>query len=101
MGQVSKSACGRSLARAGRTSHVPLQDTGNIAEDLHFLMAALKQLCIEVSNLLLALLEPNAVRFGEDDCLGALKLFEGSGNRDTHDFLELSLNLLRAVQNPL
>lgn len=53
-----------------------------------------------MSNLLLALLEPNGVQSVEDDYLGALEPLEGSGNRDTHDFLELSLNLLRAVQNP-
>lgn len=63
-------------------------------------MRALKYLSVEVSNLLWALLEPNIVQFGENDYLGALKLLEGSGNRDTHDFLELSLNLLRAVRNP-
>lgn len=46
-----------------------------------------------VSTLLLAFLDPNIVQVVEDDYLEALKLLEGSGNRDTHDFLELSLNL--------
>lgn len=52
-----------------------------------------------MSNLLLAFLEPNVAQFVENDYLEALKQLEGSGNQDTHDFLELSLNLLRAVQN--
>lgn len=58
-------------------------------------------MCIGTSNLLLVIREPNIVQFVEDDYLGALKLLEGSGNQDMHDFLELSLNLLRAVQTPL
>lgn len=54
--------------------------------------AMLKCLCIEVSILLLEFLDPNIVQVA-DDYLGALKLLEGSGNQDTHDFPELSLNL--------
>ena len=45
-----------------------------------------------MSTLLLEFLDPNVVQV-VDDYLGALKLLGGSGNRDTHDFLEPSLNL--------
>lgn len=67
---------------------------------MHFLTAVLKYLCIAVSALLLEFLDPKVVQV-VDDYLEALKLLEGSGNRDTHDFLELSLNLSSGVPTPV
>lgn len=77
MEQVPQRACGRSQAPAGRTGCVLLQDA---VQRVPFLLDALKQLRVELSNLLLAFLKPTVVQFLADDYLGALKQFVGSGN---------------------